>query len=125
MKLSQYCRSTLFRAAWLQPNGVNMVYAHARDRTAAIRLLEEILSRLSRTPSGRVEFNQLYSYFEMKEMGISQNCDFRIFEMAWQDGAVSRWVEQPLFLSSDQTLIGQWVALLIQRTVSAAAMRSS
>lgn len=66
-------------------------------------------------PSVEIRLDELYPYAELVENGTSDEQYFRIFEIANRDGFAPRWADHPLFLSTDPTLIGQWVALLLQR----------
>jgi len=48
-------------------------------------------------------------------MGVSACEDLRIFEVESTGEAAIEWIDRPLFLSTDQTLIAQWVMLLMHR----------
>lgn len=118
--LSEYCRTTLYRATWLQHTGAVSIYAHGKDRDSVRRQLTTVLHWLSPKPLSSGTLLDLLSYHELIERGVSEATDLRIFEMALRDGEVAQWVDHPLFLSTDPTLISLWMMLLIQRATSAA-----
>lgn len=54
-------------------------------------------------------------------MGVSDDPDMRIFEISHEGQRVTQWVERPLFLSADQSLIGKWIVLSVDRVMLSVA----
>jgi len=115
MKVSAHCKATLHRAMWQSADGPITVYVHADDCEAARKLLLSILGCLAPDQGGTVELGKVYSYAELLSMGVSACEDLRIFEVESTGEAAIEWIDRPLFLSTDQTLIAQWVMLLMHR----------
>ncbi len=123
IKISAYCRKTLYRAVWESPDGPVTVYVHAEDYEAARSRLSSVLGNLAYLApdqAGAIDFSEVHSYAELLRMGTSECEALRIFEVGTAEGAAIEWVERPLFLSTDQTLIAQWVMLLMHRARLAA-----
>jgi hypothetical protein len=115
VKISTYCRETLYRATWKSLDGPVTVYMHADDCEIARKRLDAILVCLGLDHAGIIDLGEVHSYAELLRMGTSECEALRIFEArSAGDGGVE-WIERPLFLSIDQTLIAQWVMLLTYR----------
>lgn len=115
IKISAYCKETLYRAVWRSIDGPVAVYVHAGDVDAARNRLWTLLECLVSDQDGAIDLGEVYSYAELLRMGTSDREDLRIFETGCIGNAVIEWVDRPLFLSTDQTLIAQWVMLLMYR----------
>jgi hypothetical protein len=120
VKISAYCRETLHRAIWKSPNGFVAVYVHADDCEIARKRLAAALGCLGLDQAGTIDLGEVHSYAELLRIGTSECEPLRIFEAGSAGDAVVAWVERPLFLSIDQTLIAQWVMLLMHRVRLAA-----
>ena len=119
--LSQYCRKTIYRAAWNLPEGSVGIYLHAEDRGSALKVLSRILDSISVDKLRFLDVGSIYSCRELIEMGVSDDCDMRIFELSHEGQRVTQWIERPLFLSVDQSLIGKWMALSVDRVMLSVA----
>ncbi|NTY41451.1 hypothetical protein [Burkholderia diffusa] len=115
IKISAHCKETLYRAVWRSTDGPITVYVHAEDVHAARSRLSITLGCLVSDQAGAIDLGEVYSYAELLRMGTSDREDLRIFETGRTGDAVVEWVDRPLFLSTDQTLIAQWVMLLMYR----------
>lgn len=120
IKLSQYCRRTIYRTIWLFPVDYVGIYLHAESRAEACRKLTILSSCLLSDEIGVVDDSSVHSCDELLDAGVSEDPDLRIFEMSHHGREVTQWVESPLFLSIDQSLIGKWVSLNFARALSSA-----
>ncbi|AXK62826.1 MULTISPECIES: hypothetical protein [Burkholderia] len=120
IKLSQYCRKTIYRTIWLFPEDYIGVYLHAENRGSACRKLAILSDCILNHSTESLDIASVYSYEELVAAGVSEDPDLRIFEMSRRSSRVIRWVERPLFLSVDQSLLGKWVSLNVGRAMSAA-----
>ncbi|WP_157642111.1 hypothetical protein [Burkholderia ubonensis] len=119
--LSQHCRKTIYRAAWDLPEGSVGVYLHAEDRGSALKVLSNILDFISVDKLRFLDVGSLHSCRELIDMGVSDDPDMRIFEISHEGQRVTQWVERPLFLSADQSLIGKWIVLSVDRVMLSVA----
>ncbi|WP_155753358.1 hypothetical protein [Burkholderia territorii] len=120
IELSQYCRETIYRAIWLFPVDYAAIFLHAKNREDANIKITMLSVFFLSGELGVVDVGPVYSYKELLDDGVSDDQDLRIFEMSSREGVVTQWVEQPLFLSIDQSLIGKWISMNFSRALSAA-----
>ncbi len=120
IELSQYCRKTIYRTIWLFPADYLGIYLHAESREAASRKVTFLSNFFLDGGAGVVDVAPIHSCDELLDVGVSEDQDLRIFEMSRRGGEVTQWVEHPLFLSIDQSLIGKWVSLNFSRALTSA-----
>ena len=51
---------------------------------------------------------------------MSEDEDLRVFEIGSRGDVVTAWVDKPLFLTTDPTLVGKWAELQAERAAQAA-----
>lgn len=120
IKLSQYSKETLYRAVWVFPKDCIGVYLHAESRDVACRKLAVLSSFILDCQSEVVDVASVDSYEELVDNGISEDPELRIFELSGRNHQVTGWIECPLFVSTDQSLLGKWISLNVGRAMSAA-----
>ncbi|WP_175947700.1 hypothetical protein [Burkholderia pyrrocinia] len=119
--MSQYCRKTIYRAVWNLPEGSVGIYLHAEDRGSAFKVLSSVLDLISVDKLRFLDVGSLHSCRELIDMGVSGDPDKRIFELSHEGQWVTQWIDRPLFLSADQSLIGKWMALSVDRVMLSVA----
>lgn len=60
-----------------------------------------------------VDFYNLHSWNELVSFGVSEDTDFRAFEVGWKGEMVTVWVQHPLFLcpQNSRFLLAKWAEL--------------
>lgn len=110
-QLSYRCRTSLYRAAVSTANGESMVFLTADSRDDARQRASSALAAIHGIAAQDVSLCNLASFHELRDIGVSEDEDLRIFEVAWKGADVSAWAEHPLFLTDDSSLLGKWAEL--------------
>ena len=110
-QLSDRCRSSLYRAVFSHADEDSIVFVFAGTREDARERATSALAAIHTIPVRNVQLADLASFREMVDIGVSEDEDLRIFEMAWKGADVSAWAEHPLFLTDDPGLLGKWAEL--------------
>ncbi|MGZ2747966.1 hypothetical protein [Burkholderia stagnalis] len=103
---------------WMLPEENVGVYVHATDRDSARRVVLLVSGSIFHEKAGFFDVEKIRSYDELIAAGVSDDLDLRIFEVSHEDRKVTQWIERPLFVSIDQSLIGKWVSLSIERAMA-------
>jgi hypothetical protein len=111
MQLSPTCRATLYRITWQYDNRSIAVFAQADSRDTARMLFKRVIALLVGCEPETLILQDLRSYQELVDYGVSEDEDLRIFETAWIKEDVSEWSTSPLLLSIEPTLIGKLAEL--------------
>jgi hypothetical protein len=110
-QLSQRCKTSLFRAVFNAPHGESIVFLIADSRDDARTRATGALAAIYGLAAQNVALSNLAAFRELVDIGISEDEDMRIFEMAWKGTDVSTWVQHPLFLTDEPSLLGKWAEL--------------
>jgi len=112
-QLSDRCRTSLYRVIFGKPKSSDesVVFLLARSREAANRRAVRTLAVLFDIPEADVYLYNLASFADLVGSGVSDDEDVRVFETGWKGAEVSAWVEHPLFLTDDKSLLGKWAEL--------------
>ncbi|WP_438397020.1 hypothetical protein [Caballeronia sp. DA-9] len=112
-QLSDRCRTSLYRVIFGKPKSSDecVVFLLARNREAANRRAVRTLAVLFDIPEADVYLYNLASFADLIGSGVSDDEDVRVFETGWKGAEVSAWVERPLFLTDDTSLLGKWAEL--------------
>lgn len=123
--LSHDCRVSLYRIIWESGEGSVQVFALESTRDAARRFFEATIALIAGRPGIDLELYNLVSYRDLVDNGVSEDEDLRVFEIGSRGDMVTAWVDRPLFLTTDPTLVGKWAELQAERAAQAAraAMR--
>jgi len=92
-------------------------------RESARRFFGAALALIAGKPAGELDLSRLDSYRDLVSSGISDDEELRVFETAWRGAEITGWVERPLFLTTDPTLVGKWAEL--QADLAAQAAREA
>jgi hypothetical protein len=118
--LSDDCRTSLYRIVWESGDGSVHAFALESTREAARRFFNSAIALIAGRPANELEIYHLDSYQDLVNNGISDDEDLRVFETAWRGVTVAGWVERPLFLTTDPTLVGKWAELQAEFAAQAA-----
>jgi hypothetical protein len=110
-QLSYRCKTSLYRAVFGNPHNESVVFLIAGSRDDARQRATGALAVIHGAAAPDVSLCKLASFRELVDIGVSEDEDLRIFEMAWKGTDVSAWAEHPLFLTDDSTLLGKWAEL--------------
>jgi hypothetical protein len=110
-QLSHRCRTSLYRAVFDDTHHESIVFLLAASRDDAQERTVGALAAIHGIAAQNVRLSNLASFQEMIDIGISEDRDLRVFELAWKGPSVSAWVGHPLFLTDDCTLLGKWAEL--------------
>lgn len=110
-QLSHHCRTSLYRAVFKDAHDESIVFVLAASRDDARERASGALAAIRGIAAHDVNLSNLASFDELVGIGISEDEELRIFEMAWKGADVSLWAEHPLFLTDDPGLIGKWAEL--------------
>lgn len=110
-QLSHRCKTSLYRAVFGPPHDERIVFLIAGSRDDARKRAIIALAAIHGVATQEVSVGKLASARELVDIGVSEDEDLRIFEMAWKGADVSAWAEHPLFLTDDSTLLGKWAEL--------------
>ncbi|WP_144139703.1 hypothetical protein [Paraburkholderia sp. BCC1884] len=110
-QLSYRCRTSLYRASVSTARGQSMVFLTADSREDARQRAAAALAAIHGVAAQDVSLCNLASFHELLDVGVSEDEDLRIFEVAWKGADVSAWAEHPLFLTDDASLLGKWAEL--------------
>jgi hypothetical protein len=110
-QLSHRCVTSLYRAVFSHTHKESIVFLIAGSPDDARKRAIGALAAIHGISSHKVHLSNLASFHELVEIGISEDEDLRIFEVAWKGASVSAWVERPLFLTDDPGLLGKWAEL--------------
>ena len=123
-ELSHLCKTSLYRAVFSHDHDESVVFLSADSRDDARARAAAALAAIHRFPVQEVTLSNLASFRELVDIGVSDDEDVRIFELAWKGPQVSAWAEHPLFLINDPSLLGKWAELYadLAREVALAAI---
>lgn len=110
-QLSHLCKSSLYRAGFTHEHEERIVFLSADSRDDARARACAALAAIHRIEAQDVTLDNLASYRELVDIGVSEDEELRIFELAWKGSQVSAWAEHPLFLMADPSLLGKWAEL--------------
>ncbi|KAA1002438.1 hypothetical protein FVF58_38280 [Paraburkholderia panacisoli] len=110
-QLSHRCKTSLYRAVFDNTHHESIVFLLAASRDDARERAVGALAAIHGIAAQNVRLSNLASFQEMIDIGISEDRDLRVFELAWKGQSVSAWVGHPLFLTDDCTLLGKWAEL--------------
>lgn len=116
-------KTLLFRAYCDWPYET-AVFVEASDRQTASTKISKLVGTLYGCSPDHVAFYNLDSYTELlREKGIGDDVDFRLFETGWDADGVTSWIESPLFLApmNQSYLLETWGRL--QRYLEELALR--
>lgn len=110
-QLSHRCKTSLYRAVFSNAQDDSIVFLLAANRDDARKRASGALAAIHGIAAHAVSLSNLASFSELVDVGVSEDEELRIFEMAWKGADVSAWAEHPLFLTDDPSLIGKWAEL--------------
>lgn len=110
-QVSQRCKTSLFRVLFNNAHDESIVFLMAASRDEARRQAAAALAAIHGMPVAKVALSHFASFRDLVDIGVSEDEDLRIFELSWKDETVSAWVEHPLFLTDDSSLLGKWAEL--------------
>ncbi|MFM0347423.1 hypothetical protein [Paraburkholderia sp. RL17-347-BIC-D] len=110
-QLSHRCKTSLYRAVFNNAHDESIVFLFAGGRDDARKRATGALGAIHGIAAHEVSLSNLASFGELVDVGVSEDEELRIFEMAWKGADVSAWAEHPLFLTDDPSLIGKWAEL--------------
>jgi hypothetical protein len=110
-QLSYRCKTSLYRAVFGNSHDQSVVFLFAASRDDARQRAAGALAVIHGAAPTDASLCKLASFRELVDIGVSEDEDMRIFEMAWKGTGVSAWAEHPLFLTDDATLLGKWAEL--------------
>jgi hypothetical protein len=109
-QLSEQCKSRLFRIKFETPvTGVAFVMADSRE--AAWRIGKTVMAVVHGVGVQDVSLHRILSFRDMMRIGVSEDEDLRIFELAAAHGQVEQWAHAPYFFTDDRSLLGKWAEL--------------
>jgi threonine dehydrogenase-like Zn-dependent dehydrogenase len=110
-QLSHRCKTSLYRAVFGNLHDESTVFLIAASRDDARKRATDALAAIHGVAAKDVALRNLASFRELIDIGVSEDEDVRIFELAWKGADVSAWAEHPLFLTDDPSLLGKWAEL--------------
>jgi hypothetical protein len=110
-QLSYRCKTSLYRAVFGNTHDESTVFLIAASRDEARKRATEALAVIHGMAVKDVSLRNLASFRELTDIGVSEDEDLRIFELAWKGADVSAWAEHPMFLTDDPSLLGKWAEL--------------
>ncbi|MFM0738702.1 hypothetical protein PQQ51_15790 [Paraburkholderia xenovorans] len=110
-QLGDRCKTSLYRAVFSHAHNESTVFLIAGSRDDARQRASNALAAIHNIAPHTVQLANLASFRELVDIGVSEDEDMRIFEMAWKGADVSAWAEHPLFLTDDPGLLGKWAEL--------------
>ena len=110
-QLSHRCRTSLYRAVFDNSHHESIVFLIAASRDDARDRAAGALAAIHGIAAQDVRLGNLASFQELIDIGVSEDQDLRVFELAWKGAEVIAWVGPPLFLTDDCTLLGKWAEL--------------
>lgn len=110
-QLSHRCKTSLYRAIFGNTREETIVFLIAGSRDDARQRACVSLAAIQGIEAHDVHLCNLASFRELVDIGVSEDEDLRIFEVAWKGADVSAWAEHPLFLTDDPSLLGKWAEL--------------
>jgi hypothetical protein len=110
-QLSHRCKTSLYRAVFSANHGESIVFLIADSRDDARTRATGALAAIHGIAAPSVGLSNLAAFRELVDIGISEDEDMRIFEMAWKGTDVCSWVQHPLFLTDEPSLLGKWAEL--------------
>jgi hypothetical protein len=118
--LSHDCRVSLYRIIWESGEGSVQAFALESTRDSARRFFEAAIALIAGRPADDLDLCNLYSYRDLVDNGVSEDEDLRVFEVGSRGDVVTAWVNKPLFLTTDPTLVGKWAELQAEIAAQAA-----
>ncbi len=118
--LSHDCRVSLYRIIWESGEASVQAFALESTRDSARRFFEAAIALIAGRPADDLELCNLYSYRDLVDNGVSEDEDLRVFEVGSRGDVVTAWVNKPLFLTTDPTLVGKWAELQAEIAAQAA-----
>ncbi|SAK43484.1 hypothetical protein AWB83_00459 [Caballeronia ptereochthonis] len=88
-----------------------VAFVMADNREAAWRIGKTVMAVLHGVGIQNVSVHDIRSFRELVRMGVSDDEDLRIFELAVADGQVEQWTHTPYFFTDDASLLGKWAEL--------------
>ena len=110
-QLSQRCKTSMYRAVFRNAHDESIVFLSADNRDDARKRAIGALAAIHGIAAHDVAVCNLASFRELVDIGVSEDEDLRVFELAWKGADVVAWVEHPLFLTNDPGLLGKWAEL--------------
>jgi hypothetical protein len=112
IELSEACKTRLFRMAWDRGDGELVhVYVLADSRETARAICFRAVAAIAQQPNEELTLFNLNSWRDLSELGLSEDEDMRVFEVAWNRHGVTDWVKRPLFLIPDPAVASKWAEL--------------
>jgi hypothetical protein len=111
LQLSVECRAGLYRAFWPRGAADVAVFVLASSIDDARVRLKRHLSWIADEPQDSIVLGHVDAYMDLVRAGVNDDIDLRVFETRDADGQATGWIEQPLFLTEDATLVRKWAAL--------------
>jgi hypothetical protein len=118
--LSHDCRVSLYRIIWESGEGSIQAFALESTRDSARRFFEAAIALIAGRPADDLDLCNLYSCRDLVDNGVSEDEDLRVFEVGSRGDVVTAWVNKPLFLTTDPTLVGKWAELQAEIAAQAA-----
>jgi len=118
--ISQDCRVSLYRIIWESGEGSVQAFALESTRDSARRFFKAAIALIAGRPADDLDLCNLYSYRDLVDNGVSEDEDLRVFEVESRGDVVTAWVNKPLFLTTDPTLVGKWAELQAEIAAQAA-----
>jgi len=118
--LSHDWRVSLYRIIWESGEASVQAFALESTRDSARRFFEAAIALIAGRPADDLELCNLYSYRDLVDNGVSEDEDLRVFEVGSRGDVVTAWVNKPLFLTTDPTLVGKWAELQAEIAAQAA-----
>ncbi|CAN7791089.1 hypothetical protein LJR034_009118 [Caballeronia sp. LjRoot34] len=118
--LSNDCRTSLYRIIWESGEGSVQAFALESRRETARRFFQAAIALIAGRPADDLELCNLYSFRDLVDNGVSEDEELRVFEIGSRGELVTAWVNKPLFLTTDPTLVGKWAELQVQLAAQAA-----
>ena len=88
-----------------------VAYVMADSREAAWRMGKTVMAVVHSVGIQEVSLHDIRSFRELVRMGVSDDEDLRIFELATADRQVEQWAHTPYFFTDDASLLGKWAEL--------------
>ena len=110
-QLGHRCKTSLYRAVFGNTHDESTVFVIAGSRDDARKRATGALAAICGIAAHDVSLRNLSSFHELISIGVSEDEELRIFEIAWKGTTVSAWAEHPLFLTDDPGLLGKWAEL--------------
>src|ERR1700730_1029891 len=118
--LSHDCRVSLYRIIWESGEASVQAFALESTRDSARRFFAAAIALIAGRPADDLELCNLYSFRDLVDNGVCDDKELRVFEIGSRGELVTAWVNKPLFLTTDPTLVGKWAELQAELAAQAA-----